>query len=96
MNNDYIELGPDDVIREGDQFRPKGIPFTMPEPGTKVSDYPNVKFLRLRSEFIKDAAIELLRAIDYRLDGAKHILQDVTESLREAIGISIEELRGGE
>jgi len=101
--NDYIELGPDDVIREGDQFRPGWTPFTMPEPGTKVSDYPNIKFLRLRSEFIRDAAIELLRDA-YGDNEMAFAIEDETyttikgmlvKKLREAIGISVEDLRKG-
>jgi hypothetical protein len=46
-------------------------------------------------EKIRDAAIELLREIHANLQGADYLqLHPACRTLREAIGISVEELRG--
>lgn len=106
MSSDYIELGPDDVIRERDEYQKPGLDRPWHKVkcwyGDKVSDWPNFAWRRPRSTLIRDAAIELLR----KLYCDKYELKNVDESLidrlfpgakklREAIGISVEELREG-
>jgi len=90
--SEYIELKPDDVIRPGDEFRPGLNPFAMPVIGSKVSEYPNLKMLRPRHVVIRDAAIELLRGA-YSDD--EYVDARALDDLRQAIGISIEDLRKG-
>lgn len=109
MMNDYIDLGPDAVIREGDEwsriendpgiywpiysithtpFKEHGEPFI----GRKAKDFKMMKFRRLRSVAIRDAAMALL--VDYYQsipDGVE--TWPICESLREALGVSVEELR---
>ena len=100
MSNDYIVLTRGDVIREGDEERPSDFglrwyPVYASRVGSPVQSHPEYTFRRPRSTLILDAAIELLRE-GYR---EKHNLgkqAELAEKLREAIGISIKELRGDE
>jgi len=96
--NDYIELGPDDVIRGGDESRPKGIDLDWCEckyNGVLVSELPSYEFRRPRLTLIRDAAIELLRDAYSGTFCSMSTFNVDLKNLREAIGISIEDLRKG-
>lgn len=89
--SDYIDLGPDDVIREGDEhlcpITNRWKPAYQILIGKPVED---ITARRPRSVVIRDAAIDLLRQIVAMELGLGY----ASEALREAIGISVEELRG--
>ena len=99
--DDYVPLGPDETIRENDIFDTPNRTFVMPVIGSKASDYLGLRLKRPRSTVIRDAAIALLRdayILDDTTGGAyDDVYIDVNlhlaEALREAIGISVEDLR---
>ena len=98
MKDDYIELtNPDEVIREGDEFKTAQGDYwpCVGSVGHTVADFKGLwKFFRPRATVIRDAAEALLRAIEYRLDGSKPIIEPELSRLRIALGLTVEELRG--
>jgi hypothetical protein len=89
---DYIELDLDETIREGDFYLINSDArhsFIGNWIGLKVCEAPWEAY-RPRSTLIRDAAIEVLRGA-YSDD--EYIDARALEDLRNAIGISIEELR---
>ena len=90
--DDYVLLGPDDEIREGDIFDTPHRTFVMPVAGSKVRDYPGLRMKRPRSTVIRDAAIDLLWYF-YGADDRPSELWPPAEALRQAVGVSVEELR---
>jgi hypothetical protein len=106
---DYIELKPDDVIRVGDEWSriendDDGPWWVLPESigelkvgfiGDSAKQHPNIKFRRPRSTLIRETAVALLRYMygSAMFYGGFEI--DKIKALREAIGISVEELREG-
>jgi hypothetical protein len=101
MTDDYIELGQDDVIREGDfHITNYGShsPFIGNWIGLSVCECP-WKVYRPRATAIRDAAVELLKEL-YEMEASDrwHEKFDsftlyAANKLRNAIGISFEELR---
>jgi hypothetical protein len=91
--NDYIELGPDDVIRDGDEIQVDEFVKVVPElVGMPIRRSTASKFRRPRSTLIRDAAIEVLREWLFTPgDGVEVAMYE----LRKAIGVSIEQLRKG-
>lgn len=102
MNNDYIELGPDDVIREGDEQKYCGdlckwFPVYRERIGFKAKHDDGWIFRRPRSTLIRDAAIDLLEALekDYR-EGDYIAVLAAKAKLEAALGKSKELRKGGE
>ena len=92
--DDYIPLGPDETIREGDIFDTPNRTFVMPVIGSKASDYPNLRLKRPRSTVIRDAAIDLLWC--FYCERPKMLETEPwppAEALRLAVGVSVEDLR---
>lgn len=90
--DDYIPLGPDETIREGDIFDTPNRTFVMPVIGSKVSDYPGLRLKRPRSTVIRDAAIDLLWYFHVDDDRPTEPWPPA-EALRLAVGVSVEEIR---
>ena len=89
--DDYIPLGPDETIREGDIFDTQNRTFVMPVIGSKARDYPGLRLKRPRATVIRDAAIDLLWYF-YAADDRPTELWPPAEALRQAVGVSVEEL----
>ncbi len=92
--SDCIDLGPDDILREGDEQKLREplcrwFPVYHERIGSKAACDEGWMFRRPRHTLIRDAAIELLRDALFFRD----CLTDSEDALREAIGISVEELR---
>lgn len=97
MNDDYIELtDPEEVIRDGDRVQwPDGALLDAKYlAGKTLGKTMFRKIRRPRSTVIRETAEALLRAIEKRLDGSKPIIEPELSKLREALGLTIEELRG--
>jgi hypothetical protein len=96
---DYIDLKPDDVIREGDEWTCPSAPGwgrTVDNTrfiGTTVESHSDFKFRRPRSTLIRDAAIDAAREW-YWGEGLED-MSLVIDALRETLGISVEQLREG-
>lgn len=99
MDDDYIDLGPEDILRDGDQQRYISVmcgwfPVHHERIGFKATSDEGWIFRRPRSTLIRDAAIHVCK-----LWYAAHLWNEgevplSIVHLREVIGISIEELRG--
>lgn len=90
--DDYVPLGPDEIIRDGDIFDTPNRTFVMPVVGSKASDYPSLRLKRPRSTVIRDAAIDLLWYFYVAEDGPTETWPPA-EALRSAVGVSVEDLR---
>lgn len=89
--NDYIPLGPDETIREGDIFDTPHRTFVMPVIGSKASDYPNLRLKRPRSIVIRDAAIDLVKRLYYSDERIFYDWSEVSE-LMDAVGVTVDDL----
>lgn len=101
--SDYIDLGPDDVLREGDEQKLreplcKWFPVYRERIGFKATSDEGWMFRRPRHALIRDAAIALLRYAlnDCEPDSPMRLLNDHLWELQDSIGVTAEELRGGE
>lgn len=98
-SDDYVELtDPEEVIREGDEFSGKRNPWGKSPPGflgAKLKDFKPFafRFRRPRSTVIRDAAEALLRAFYGMYEAADSVWPEA-KVLREALGKTVEELRG--
>jgi hypothetical protein len=90
--SDYVELNSDEVIQEGDMRVRNGqmLPVSMSYIGKQASDYAPLTVVRPRSTLICDAAVALASRM-YR-EGYYRI--EELEALREALDMSVKELRG--
>jgi hypothetical protein len=91
MMDDYIPLGLDDEIREGDVLDTPKRTFVKPVVGSKVRDYPGLRMKRPRSMVIRDAAIAVLEW--YFRDGSVGGAEDPMYELMRAVGVTEEWLR---
>ena len=105
MSEDYMELGLEETIREGDFYILNSGTRSLVVGnwiGLKVCESP-WKIYRPHSTLIRDAAIELLRdaygddEIAFGINGDTYttVKGSLVAKLREAFGISIEQLRKG-
>ena len=95
--NDYIELGPDDVIREGDEYQQvayngdnwwlRCVDDALGKP-TKMFD--RYRFRRPRSVAIRDAALDACREWYY---GSAPMKARAMLNLVKTLGVTVEELR---
>lgn len=96
-DDDYIELTDlKEIIRKGDGIAFKDSPWSPVRPGligTQVGEHPSgFRFRRPRAPIIRDAAIELLRY--FYEDTPREEFWPPAENLREALGLTVEELGG--
>jgi len=95
--DDYVPLGPNDEIREGDINQLLGFSYEFPVDGSsrligaKVRDTPGLLLKRPRSTLIRDAAIAVLEW--YFRDGSVGGAEDPMYELMRAVGVTEEWLR---
>jgi hypothetical protein len=94
--DDYVPLGPDDEIREGDVSQLLGFSYEFVDRssrliGAKVRDYPGLLLKRPRSTLIRDAAIAVLEW--YFRDGSVGGAEDPMYELMRSVGVTEEWLR---
>lgn len=98
MTDDYIELtDPNEVIREGDILLWVSGARTEAEcmVGQKLGETVFVRIERPRSTVIRDAAVALLRACyGVPMNPIVESVWPEAKALREALGYTVEELRG--